>query len=211
MYYIYALLDPINRTPFYVGKGKNRRAWQHLKFNKNDNNYLKKKYITNIRLLGHEPEIHFIMENIEDEDFAYSLEYSMIKNAHLFGIKLTNRIGVDLRPPCRKGSKMSDEAKKKIGESVKNRPPKKMSESQKNKISLALKNKPKPIRSEDHKKNIGLSKSKLFEVIFPDGHKEEILNMRKFCKEHGLSQGHLHNTTTGKRKHHKGFSAISKI
>lgn len=31
MYYIYALVDPINNVPFYVGKGKNKRVFSHLR------------------------------------------------------------------------------------------------------------------------------------------------------------------------------------
>ena len=211
MYYIYALVDPINRLPFYIGKGKDKRAFQHLKNNSSEGNLKKIKMIESIRSLNHEPEVHFIMENIEDEKLAYSLEYQMIKNASSFGIKLTNRIGIDLRPPCRKGAKMSEEAKKKIGDAVRGRPPKKMSEEQKIKISISLKGKKKPPRDLIHRKNIGNAKAKKYEVTFPDGHKEIILNLRQFCTKYELSQGHLHSTTNGKRNHHKGFSATSKL
>ena len=45
-YYVYALIDPINSLPFYIGKGCNNRAWQHLK----DNETCNKKKLNYIAL-----------------------------------------------------------------------------------------------------------------------------------------------------------------
>ena len=44
-YYVYVLVDPINRIPFYVGKGKGNRMYQHLKGDKG--NKKKVRYIEN--------------------------------------------------------------------------------------------------------------------------------------------------------------------
>ena len=30
VYYVYHLVNPLTDVPFYVGKGKNRRCYQHL-------------------------------------------------------------------------------------------------------------------------------------------------------------------------------------
>jgi hypothetical protein len=52
----------------------------------------------------------------------------------------------------------------------------------------------------------GISKNWL--ITFPDGHKEMIKNMAKFCREHNLSKSLMHLTSVGNRPHHKGYSAI---
>ena len=65
MYYIYALIDPINNVPFYIGKGKNDRAYKHLQ-GKDKGNKKKTDRIEIIRRLGHEPKVDFIIENKPD-------------------------------------------------------------------------------------------------------------------------------------------------
>ena len=208
MYYIYALIDPINDEIFYIGKGKNKRAWEHLKHGKNDSMNKKKiSMINNIRMLGFEPKVDFIVENIEDEDYAYKLEYQLIKNAYLFSISLTNRIGVDLRPPSRKGVRDSDETRLKKSLANKRRVFGPLSAEHRENLSKSLKGKSKKERTLDHRKNIGISKAKTFDITFPDGHIERIFNMTEFCRKNELNQSHLHSTSTGKRNHHKGFTA----
>ena len=47
--------------------------------------------------------------------------------------------------------------------------------------------------------------SKKYIITFPDSSTQEITNLRQFAKDHNLSQGTLHMTSSGKRKSHKGF------
>lgn len=75
-YYVYSLCRPTGE-PFYVGKGKNTRAFDHLK------NFIKNK-IGNKRLqiefdkLDGEPPIMFIVDGNLSEEVAFELEKSII-------------------------------------------------------------------------------------------------------------------------------------
>ena len=83
--------DRINNMPFYIGKGKKNRAYEHLT-GKDKKNIQKLKMIETIRILGLEPRVDYIMENIENEKVAYKIEYTMIKRAIELGINLTNKV-----------------------------------------------------------------------------------------------------------------------
>lgn len=139
-YYVYAISDPVNRIPFYIGKGCGNRAYTHLKMT--EGNIQKNKLISIIYSLGLIPKINFIAENL-DEKTAYEIEYSIIKNCKNYGIHLTNKIGL-IKPPCRKGCKISEETKQKISSSLKNRKKLPLSEETKQKISIANKGKNGP-------------------------------------------------------------------
>jgi hypothetical protein len=42
---------------------------------------------------------------------------------------------------------------------------------------------------------------------FPNGKTVIVKNLKEFCDEHNLHYGAMHNTSTGERNHHHGFSA----
>lgn len=106
MYYVYALIDPRNDTPFYIGKGKGRRANTHLWETPETRNEHKENKIAAIRTAGMEPRIEYLAEDIIDERMAYDMEEDLILKYGRKGYEpngiLTN-ICLSGRPPNHKG------------------------------------------------------------------------------------------------------------
>lgn len=105
-YYVYALIDPRNNQPFYIGKGHGSRAQTHLYEMSKVKNQFKENKIAAIRRASLEPVIEYLVIDIPQEELAYQIEASFIKH---YGRKaydpkgiLTN-ICADSRPPNHKG------------------------------------------------------------------------------------------------------------
>ena len=87
-FYVYLLSDPTNNEIFYVGKGKDNRAFSHFK-DKGKNSKVEK--IKEIRSKGREPKIEFLVHGVEDETTIKKIEAAIID---LIGKnKLTNKVG----------------------------------------------------------------------------------------------------------------------
>jgi len=124
-YYVYALIDPINKTPFYIGKGKGDRCNAHLKGYANYNEK-KLNYIDNIRKLGFEPIVYKIVENLSNQN-SLKIESSLISYYKQFltnkdivvpdrtGCKLSNKHKNNLRTK-NLGKKLTEDHKRKIGD-----------------------------------------------------------------------------------------------
>jgi hypothetical protein len=117
--YVYALIDPRNNKPFYIGKGVGNRCYFHekeAKYYKNRKS-LKLSKIRQLLYAGLSPVVKKIEENISDEQ-AIELECFLISEIRDFGICLTNMTdGGD----GAKGYKHTDEHKAYISCIQKNR------------------------------------------------------------------------------------------
>jgi len=88
-FYVYKLVDPRSKLPFYIGKGNGNRIYSHeqlVKNNKvpNGNTYLFNK-IRKILKLGYSIEYCKIAENISEQD-AFQLEISEIQKYGIRGV-----------------------------------------------------------------------------------------------------------------------------
>lgn len=110
-YYVYALIDPRTNKPFYIGKGKGNRMFDHLKGN--TNGIRKRKVIDDIRASGLEPIASKLLENL-DEKTAYLEEIKLIAKYGRKGIDtngiLSNNL-LEAYPPV-----MTDELKQHLSE-----------------------------------------------------------------------------------------------
>jgi hypothetical protein len=125
-YYVYLILDPISKQPFYVGKGKGDRAKTHLRPSNLKGNTLKINKIKSIQSQNLEPEIQYVAKNLTEKE-AWDLE--AIKICEYGRIDLGTGIlcnhsdggeGPTKRTSWNKGKKFSVETRKKMSESRKN-------------------------------------------------------------------------------------------
>lgn len=88
MYYIYAYIDPRTNLPFYIGKGKSGRKYDHLKETRETTNNIDKfRTIEDLIGLGLAPIITEIEFGIINESLAYNREE--------YYIILYGRAGID--------------------------------------------------------------------------------------------------------------------
>ncbi len=89
-HYVYALVDPRDRSIFYVGKASsNNRAFDHLKVSKSESK--KQNMIEQIRADGiHEPQVEVIRYGLDSEEMAFQIEAAVIDTIGLEN--LTNEV-----------------------------------------------------------------------------------------------------------------------
>lgn len=104
VYYVYEWFIVGTGEVFYVGKGKNKRAWQ-LK----ENSFFMKMYNS------HETDVRIVHKNLNEQK-AFELEIELIKYyRENTNYRLTNITKGGNQPPSTLGIKMSKDTKNKIG------------------------------------------------------------------------------------------------
>jgi uncharacterized protein len=98
-YYVYLLIDPQSRKPFYVGKGTRDRFRSHGEAALIEDDQLapkehreKLERIRSIRKRGSEPEVVFARVQISSEDEAFRLEAALIDTLDRYVARLVNVI-----------------------------------------------------------------------------------------------------------------------
>jgi uncharacterized protein len=74
-YYVYMYSDPVDKTPFYVGKGQGGRALAHLSERTESRKVAK---ITELRRQGREPALEILAHALKDEETAFRVEAAVI-------------------------------------------------------------------------------------------------------------------------------------
>lgn len=194
VYYVYHIINPTTGLPFYVGKGKGRRCYQHLtdKLHYSRNKRLT-GHIRNLRESGITPEIVKISENMPEEA-AFILEEEEILKYGRKGFEsdgVLMNVFLSIRPERRCGEDNgfygrhhSEETKKLISEANTGR---KHTEETKQKMSESHTGVPK---SEETKK-------KMSEKATGRVHTEET---KQKLREHNLQEDVLRRNIESKQK-----------
>jgi len=235
-FYVYALLDPrkpgkykygeyeFDYEPFYVGKGSGGCYKSHSMECCLKANTPKTALIKKIKRLGLKAMFIKVEEQMY-ENLAFDLEVKLVA---LIGRKVKNEGPLCNSVPggklscfdsptvstklsiLRKGRKLSVETRKKISMtkrgqafSMTHRKMLRKAWDKRRKLGVSVETREKMRMSSKGKINIGK-----FKLISPSGEVFITNNgLSVFCEEHALTRANVHKVISGKRKHHKGWTA----
>ena len=114
IYYVYQLVDPRSMKPFYIGEGKNKRAWLHQKFKDGCANPHKDRVIRKIQAGGQQPIVELLFENLSKSD-AIRKQDNLIAE---IGLNNLTNICASANPPSKSGKDNSFYGKKHTPETL---------------------------------------------------------------------------------------------
>lgn len=205
---VYKVLAPNNKV--YIGitnYSLDKRKKEHIRCSlKESSRVYNTKFSKAIRKYGDELKWEIIEDNITCSELLKEKEryYVSLYNSYVDGYNSTP--GGDGT-----GKILSEETKEKLsavnrGKSLSSEVKQKISDNLKGKL-CGEKNPMYGVKySDDRLKKI----SDEWIIVGPDDTVEEIINLKKYCRDNRLSQRHMHNVANGKELHHKNFLCFKK-
>lgn len=225
MFYVYVYIDPRKEPttingytfagePFYIGKGKEKRAWTHLKESSSRaTNTLKHGKIQRIRQSGVEPIVELMVTGLSEED-ALRLEREWIASigtkwtiAEIPRGPLTNMtsggegysLSEEHKAKCARpgeqngmfGRTHTDEVKQRLSEFRKTF---RHTEETKAEMKRTRNSKPNP-------------RQKSWIVILPNGEQVETADLRQTCRDLNINYNSLFNAYTRNTTPSRGSTA----
>lgn len=223
--FIYTLSDPRTGSIRYVGqtvRKPNRRFIEHLNKNRLKRNTYKNNWLNELLQISLLPIMDILIE--APVEYLNDLETYWLDYFKVNGSPLTNVYFTAGNPPERnmyvvkehsgrfkKGHQMSEDARQKQLAAVKGNSfckGFKHSDETKKNMSLAL------IGKKQSKELVAKRTAKVVKewiIIYPDGKREDIVNLHRFCIENNLESSCMRRVALGKYSNHKGFKCERKI
>lgn len=204
-FYIYAYIRE-NGSVYYIGKGKDKRAWAKHQNAPTPNDHSK----------------IIIMESNLSELGAFALERFYIK---WYGRKDNNTGILRNLTDGGEGSSGTKPSMETISKRAKSNTGLKRSSEICLKMSLSRKNIKASVESRlrmsmsqigkkhsnETKQKMSIKKSHTWSVTDPNGNTHNIINLLQFCKDNQLNKGHMISVAHGRSKSHKGYTCSKLI